>query len=136
MLVEDFDFDLPDQAIARHPTQRRDGSRLLVLDRARDTLEHRFFSDLPSLLGLDDLLVVNDTRVLAARLRARKVETGGKVEILLVEPLEGSPTSWRAMLNASKPVRAGALLEIEGGGTARATRIEGEGFAILELSEP
>src|SRR5689334_6640803 len=117
MRIEDFDFELPDAAIARYPAEKRDASKLLVLDRARDTLAHHQFSELPSLLAPDDLLVVNNTRVLAARLFAKKASSGGRVEILLIEPLDGAASSlrWRAMVAASKPVRAGTELSLEDG---------------------
>lgn len=136
MRIEDFDFELPDEAIARHPAEKRDASRLMVLDRASGTIAHHVFSDLPALLSAGDLLVVNDTRVLPARLMARKTATGGRVEILLIEPIAESATSWRAMVAASKGVRAGAQLDLADGSVATVTAEEGEGFVVLELPRP
>jgi S-adenosylmethionine:tRNA ribosyltransferase-isomerase len=77
MNVADFDYDLPPGSIAQHPAPRRDRSRLLVLDRGSGRVDHRRFDDLPRLLRPGDLLVLNDTRVLPARLVGRK-STGGR----------------------------------------------------------
>ncbi len=87
MRLKDFDYPLPPQRIAQHPPEKRGDSRLMVVDRKNGNLEHRFFSQLPEYLQSGDVLVVNDTRVLPARLIGRK-ESGGKVEILLVRKRE------------------------------------------------
>ena len=81
--IEDYDYELPAESIAQVPVSRRDRSRLLVLDRKEKTVSDRFFFDLPTLLRPGDLLVVNDTRVVPARLFGRK-ESGGRVEILVL----------------------------------------------------
>ncbi|MCX7007103.1 MAG: S-adenosylmethionine:tRNA ribosyltransferase-isomerase, partial [Kiritimatiellaeota bacterium] len=95
MLTSDFNYALPPKLIAQEPAARRDASRLLVIRRATNELEHRRFADLPSLLAPGDLLVLNDTRVLPARLFGRK-PTGGKIELLLLE--ERADGSWEALL--------------------------------------
>lgn len=138
MKVEDFDFDLPDAAIARYPAAARDASKLLVLDRASDRISHHSFAELPSLLSPRDLLVVNDTRVLAARLFAKKAGSGGRVELLLIEPIDGVASSlrWRAMVAASKAVRAGSSLVLEDGALVSVVAAEGEGFVIVSLPAP
>ena len=87
--VSDFDFDLPERLIAQEPPPHRDASRLLVLDREARSWSHTRFRQLPEHLRAGDLLVINDTRVIPARLRGRRA-TGGKVELLLVERLEAS----------------------------------------------
>ena len=86
MKASDFDYDLPLELIAQEPPARRDGARMLVLDRAKQTWEHRRFADLPEYLRAGDLLVANDTRVIPARVFGRKAKagTGGKVEFLLL----------------------------------------------------
>jgi S-adenosylmethionine:tRNA ribosyltransferase-isomerase len=135
--LDDFDFDLPDEAIARFPTKERDGSRLMVIDRGSGSIAHHTFADLPRLLRAGDLLVVNDTRVLAARLRAHKKASGGRVEILLVQP--ESDRRWRAMVAASKPVREGALLllDLDPSVEVKVAREEGDGFVLLDFpSDP
>jgi len=79
-----FDYDLPPHLIAQHPAERRDDSRLLVLDRAADRISHRTFHDLPGLLQPNDLLVLNDTRVIPARVEGTRANTGGKWEGLFL----------------------------------------------------
>src|SRR5713101_2524979 len=88
MRLSELDYDLPEELIAQEPLARRDEARLLVLDRKAKTVEHSRFYKLVRHLRAGDLVVINDTRVLPARLFAQK-ESGGRVELLLVRPLEG-----------------------------------------------
>ena len=113
MDVEEFDYPLPEELIAQQPLPERDASRLLVLPRSSGPALHRTVRDLPDLLRAGDLLVVNDARVIPARLRGRKEGSGGKVELLLVEPLASG--DWLALGQASKPLRAGGRVEVAGG---------------------
>jgi S-adenosylmethionine:tRNA ribosyltransferase-isomerase len=109
--ASDFDFDLPASSIAQAPLPRRDDARLYVLDRKSGAVEHRHVRDLPELLPAGALVVVNDTRVIKARLTATK-PTGGAVELLLVEPLDPGDDRaqhWRCLGGASKPIRPGPL---------------------------
>ncbi len=108
MLLSDFDFDLPERLIARFPAAERRGSRLLLVDCEQDLLVDRRFGDLPDCLRAGDLLVLNDTRVINARLVGRKA-TGGKVEAL-IERVTGSRTAL-AQLRASKAPQAGTAIE-------------------------
>jgi len=110
--VDEFDYHLPEELIAQAPLPERDASRLLVLPRAGGELQHRAVRELPALLRPGDLLVVNDARVIPARLFGRKEGTGGKVELLLVEPLGGA--DWLALGQASKPLREGMQVEVLG----------------------
>ena len=137
MKTTEFDFELPEGAVARFPAPDRAASRLLVLQRAGDevSVQHRRFYELPGLLREGDLLVTNDSRVLKARLTATKASTGGRVELLLVEPVDGD-LQWRVLANASKPVRVGARLRVGADATATVLANEGEGFVVVELSEP
>ncbi|MDE2923616.1 MAG: tRNA preQ1(34) S-adenosylmethionine ribosyltransferase-isomerase QueA [Acidobacteriota bacterium] len=121
--TSDFDYHLPPEAIAQHPGERGE-SRLLVLGR---TIGERRFAELPDLLDPGDLLVVNDTRVIPARLRARR-PTGGRVEILLVER-EG-PASWWCLLRPGRRLPPGAPLAIEGGPAARVDERVDERFRL------
>ena len=100
MSISDFDYDLPPELIAQAPLPRRDDSRLLVVERRSGCLRHHCFHDLSSLLKPGDVLVLNDSRVLPARLYARK-PTGGKVELLLVEP--GADGTWSALTRPGLP---------------------------------
>jgi S-adenosylmethionine:tRNA ribosyltransferase-isomerase len=101
MKTADFDYYLPPDLIAQRPSERRDASRLLLLERASDRLEHRAFRELPDLLRPDDVLVFNESRVFPARLYGRK-STGGKVECLLVRQL--TTDSWEAMTRPGIPL--------------------------------
>ena len=114
MRLADFDYDLPDHLIARHPPERRRDSRLLVLERdanaaAESGMADRRFADLPSLLQAGDLLVMNDTQVVKARLRGQK-DTGGRVELLIERPV--ADTRALAHVKASKSPRAGVRLHL------------------------
>ena len=122
MLVTDFDFELPDDLIAQTAVPRGQ-SRLLVLDRAAGAIAHRSIADLPALLRPGDLLVVNDTRVFAARLLGRRVPSGGAVECLLLRPTPthtaaGPPASrdWDALMHPGQKLKPGALVRFEGEG--------------------
>jgi S-adenosylmethionine:tRNA ribosyltransferase-isomerase len=105
----DFDYALPDERIARVPTTRGQ-ARLLVLDASGEE-RHRRIADLPALLRRGDLVVVNDTRVLAARLHASRTPGGGRVELLLIE---GEATEWRALARPARKLTAGAVLRVGG----------------------
>jgi S-adenosylmethionine:tRNA ribosyltransferase-isomerase len=129
--ISEFDYALPEELVAQEPVSPRDASRLLVLP-GEGPADHRTFAELDQLLRPGDLLVFNDTKVIPARLVGRK-PSGGKVEILLCEPLEGGTgRRWRAMGQASKPIREGSALEFDGL-AARVLAAEGEGFYVVEL---
>ena len=104
MKTSDFDYALPPDLIAQQPLAQRDAARMLVLDRARSTMQHRSFTDLPACLRAGDLLVLNDTKVIPARLLGRK-PSGGQIELLLVEEL--SPLRWLALAKPVKRLREG-----------------------------
>jgi len=110
--LAEFDYQLPEDLIAQGPLPERDASRLLVLPRRSGSIDHRLVRELPGLLAPGDVMVVNDARVIPARLHGRKEGTGGKVELLLVEPLLGA--DWLALGQASKPLRVGARVEVLG----------------------
>lgn len=106
MRSDELDYDLPPGLIAQHPAARRDASRLLVYDRASGVLRHRTFADLPDELA-GELVVVNDTKVVPARLRVKR-ETGGDAEVLLLEPLGDG--IWEALARPSRRLRPGERL--------------------------
>jgi S-adenosylmethionine:tRNA ribosyltransferase-isomerase len=110
--TSDFNFDLPDGLIAQIPALKRDESRLLAMDRASHRLSHLHFRDFPSLLRPGDVLVLNNSKVIPARLRGRKTDTGGLIEILLLT--ENEMNDWWAMLRPAKRVRIGARLAFSG----------------------
>ena len=107
MRTEELDYELPQGAIAQQPAEPRDSSRLLVDRGPAASPEHRLTRDLPQLVGPGDVLVVNDSRVMPARLRLRKA-TGGRVEVLLLEP--GQDGWWRALVRPGRRVPPGAML--------------------------
>jgi S-adenosylmethionine:tRNA ribosyltransferase-isomerase len=105
----DFDYDLPPELIAQTPVEPRDASRLLVVHRAAGKLEHRTFRDVTAYLRRGDVLVANDSRVLPGRLWVRK-PTGGRVELLLLRPLEGG--WWEALARPAQRLKPGQQLEL------------------------
>jgi S-adenosylmethionine:tRNA ribosyltransferase-isomerase len=105
--MADFDYDLPEEAIAQRPADPRDAARLLVALGA--TPAHALVRDLPDLLRPGDLLVANDSRVLPARLHLRKA-TGGSAEVLLIEPLETGDEQWEALVRPARRLAAGTVL--------------------------
>lgn len=143
MQTSDFDYSLPQELIAQRPLEQRDRSRLLCLKRATNELEHRLFSDLPTLLRPGDLLVLNDSRVLPARLFGVRESTGAALQFLLLE--QKSADQWEVLVKPGRRARPGMrasfgegllraeILEILEGGN-RLVRFEWEGdfFAILD----
>ncbi len=134
MKTDDFTFDLPEDLIAAHPAQQRDLSRLLVVPREGPIL-HRVFRDVVEFLRPGDLLVLNDSRVIPARLFARR-GTGGQVELLFLEPEaagRGAGTErWRALARPSKKLREGEVLEVEAGGSLVLGEALGRGEWVVE----
>jgi S-adenosylmethionine:tRNA ribosyltransferase-isomerase len=128
MKTSELDYELPPELIAQRPLARRDDSRLLVYDRTSGEIEHASFRDLPQVLPRGTLAVVNDTRVVPARLRMQKA-TGGEAEVLLLEQIEGD--LWEALARPSRRLRTGMrlgnveLVESLGDGRWR-VRLEGE----------
>ncbi len=108
MRTDDFDYDLPSGMIAQEPAQPRDSCRLLVLDRASGQVDHRLFSDIVDYLGDGDVLVVNETRVLPARLKGVKDETGGAVEVLLLR--ESYTNAWECLVKPGRRLKPGAKM--------------------------
>jgi len=115
MKLSEFDYTLPAERIAQTPIEPRDASRLLVLDRSTATLQHSVFSEILTFLNPGDLLVVNQTRVLPARIYATKIPTGGKIELLL--PNRWEPTLWEVLVGG-KRVNLGKKLSLPEGLTA------------------
>ena len=112
MKTSDFDYHLPPELIAQAPVEPRDASRLLVIHRDVGQLEHRTFRDIAGYLRPGDLLVLNQTRVIPARLFGRKAKTGGKIELLLLE--RHDECTWEALVRG-KGLRAGIQFEIQAG---------------------
>ena len=124
MKTSDFFYELPEELIAQDPLEDRTASRLLVLDRKADKLEHKIFSDVIDYLKPGDCLVINNTRVIPARLIGEKEDTGGKVEILLLKRREND--IWESLVKPGKKLRPGARVTFGDG------RLKAE---ILEIAE-
>ncbi len=118
MLVKEFDYHLPQELIARYPVSERDASRLMVLNRQEKSISDDQFANISGYFNPGDLLVMNDTRVIPARIFGRK-STGGKVEIFLVRRDDGASERWTCLLKSSKGLQEGQLLNLEAGMTAR-----------------
>jgi S-adenosylmethionine:tRNA ribosyltransferase-isomerase len=129
VLLSDFDYPLPQELIAREPLPERDASRLLRVPLSGVAFEHRAFRELPELLEPGDLLVVNEARVVRARLRGKKVPTGGKVELLVDRPLgEGR---WLCLGQASKGFALGQRMELGDGLPAALEELRGGGWVVV-----
>ena len=111
MRVEDFNFDLPKELIAQHPLKNRDESRLMVVDKNTGELEETTFKNIIQYLRAGDCLVLNDTRVMPARLIGEKVSSGGKIEFLLLKRLEGD--RWESLVKPGKRQRLVLSLFLE-----------------------
>ena len=113
MKTHDFYFDLPQELIAQTPLERRDGSRLLVLDKKTGAVEHRHFYDLPEYLRPGDCLILNNSRVLPARLLGHRVPGGGACEILLL--IDRGDNVWECLVRPGKKLRKGARVSFGDG---------------------
>jgi S-adenosylmethionine:tRNA ribosyltransferase-isomerase len=136
--VKDYQYDLPRGLIAQEPASRRERSRLLALDRKGGPLSHHEFLDLPGLLRAGDLLVANDTRVLAARLYGKKA-TGGKVEILVLGGAgngRGDSAARRCLVKASRTPKVGSALDFGDGLQGAVDGVEPDGVVRISFSGP
>ena len=132
MKKSDFYFDLPEELIAQTPLEKRDASRLLCLDRATGEITHRVFSDLVDLLNPGDCLVMNDSRVLPARLLGTR-ETGGAVEVLLLRDLGGG--EWECLTRPGRKTKPGTHLSFGGGElTAEVMSVAEGGNRVVKFS--
>ncbi len=134
MKTDDFDYHLPEELIAQTPVEPRDHSRLMVLDRASDNLEHRRFYDLPEYLRPGDVLVFNDSRVIPARLHTTR-SGGGNAELLLLRRLE--PARWHALVKPGRRMRLGDTFEASRDGlriAGKVVEVREEGSRTVELS--
>ncbi len=132
MKTSDFDYDLPESFIAQTPAEPRDSSRLLVLHRDSGGIEHRTFREIGQYLRKGDLLVLNQTRVIPARIYARK-PTGGRVELLLLRRRDG--LTWEALVGG-KGLRVGNKVEVEDGPEAEITETLNGAARLIQFKEP
>lgn len=134
--IEEYNYDLPPELIAQVPCSKRDHSRLLMVDRKHQSLSDHHFFDLPALLHPGDLLVVNDTKVIPARLFGRK-ETGGQVEVLVLEHSDSTAKASEAclcLMKSSKRPKPGGLLFFESDVLGRVEEVREEGLVKIMFS--
>jgi S-adenosylmethionine:tRNA ribosyltransferase-isomerase len=130
MLISEFDYDLPGELIAQKPLERREKSRMLVVDRATRSLDDEHFFDLPKFLKKDDLLVLNNTKVFPARLFGA-TETGAKVEIFLVREIDGGV--WEALARPAKRLKTGRKIVFSEDLTAEVLERSDDGKVFVRL---
>ncbi len=129
MQVEDFDYELPEELIAQTPLEKRDSSKLLVLDKETGEVEHKHFTDIIDYLNEGDTLVLNDTKVLPARLIGEKIDTKAVIEVLLLKDIQGD--TWEALTKPAKRVHVGTIISF-GDGLLKAKCIEEKDEGIRE----
>jgi S-adenosylmethionine:tRNA ribosyltransferase-isomerase len=133
VLTSDFDYNLPPERIAQTPVEPRHSSRLLVMDRYSGELEHKKFWDFPDYLVKDDLLVMNDTRVIPARIFAKKIPDGGKVELLLLK--KQSELIWEALVGGKGLLKGKQVLTADGLKASIFEVLDGS-KRLIEFNEP
>ena len=126
MDLHDFYYDLPQELIAQDPLADRSSSRLMVLDRETGRTEHKIFKDIIDYLNPGDCLVINDTKVIPARLIGEKVDTGAAIEVLLLKRKEDMVNTWEVLVKPGKKAKIGAKISFGGG------KLIGEVIDIVE----
>ncbi|HVU10430.1 MAG TPA: S-adenosylmethionine:tRNA ribosyltransferase-isomerase, partial [Phototrophicaceae bacterium] len=134
MKLTDFDYDLPESFIAQTPAEPRDSSRLMLLNRQTGEIEHHIFRDVIDTINSGDVLVLNVTRVIPARLRATKADSGGGVEVLLLRQLD--ETRWQALVGGRRVLEGTQLVFGDSGITAEVTEVLHESERVVRFSQP
>lgn len=134
--IEEYDYELPEKLIAQFPVENRDESRLLLLDRHDGSMEDKYFYNLIDYLHAGDVLVRNNTKVIPARLFGVKKDTGAKVELLLLHPIEGQKDSYEVLVGNAKVVKIGTVIYIGNNSEliATCTEVKDEGLRTFKFS--
>ena len=133
MLISEYDYNLPEELIAQLPADKRQNSRMLVLDRTSKTIEHKHFYDIVDLIDKDSVLVLNNTKVLPARLYGIKEETGAKIEVFLLKNTD-KESVWQCLIKPSKRVKEGTVIKISDELSVRVLNpLEDAGEWLVEL---
>ncbi len=131
--LSDFDYELPEELIAQMPADKRQNSKMLVLDKANQTIEHKHFFDIVDYIDENSILVLNNTKVIPARLYGTK-DTGAKIEVFLLEGVNNNKTLWSALIKPSKRVKPDTIIKISDELSVRAIeRLEEAGEWLVEL---
>jgi S-adenosylmethionine:tRNA ribosyltransferase-isomerase len=133
MRTADFDYELPPELIAQHPPERRDAARMLVLDRYSGDVTHSTVRSLPQYMEPGDLLVLNDTRVIPARLIGRRAD-GGAAEVLLLRPLDGDRHRWEALIRPGRRLEPGARVQVDSSALVVAIEARNDETATVHLN--
>jgi len=139
MRLEELDYELPQELIAQEPIEPRDHARLLVLNRQTGEIHHRHFYELSDYLQAGDVLVINDTKVIRARLKGVRMDTKGKVEVLLLRPDDDDPHLWHVLVKPRRRAKEGSMLAFGGEGVSVTARVEGrnqDGSFRLRFDRP
>ncbi len=132
MLLSEFDYNLPENLIAQLPADKRENSKMMVLDRNTKTIQHKHFYDIVDLIDENSILVLNNTKVMPARLYGMKEETGAKIEVFLLKQLKGK--TWETLIKPSKRVKEGTIIKISDELSAKAIeKTEEDGGWLVEL---
>ncbi len=132
MKTDDFDFELPEELIAQHPIEKRDNSRLMILDKNTSEIKHEIFSNIINYLHQGDVLILNDTKVIPARLYGIKEDTHAMIEVLLLKNTEQD--NWECLVKPAKRVKLGTIIDFgEGILKAKCVKIEEEGIREFQL---
>ena len=132
MLVSEFDYNLPENLIAQIPADKRENSKMMVLERNTNLIQHKHFFDIVDLIDENSILVLNNTKVMPARLYGTKEETGAKIEVFLLKQLNGK--KWETLIKPSKRIKEGTIIKISDELSAKAIeKTEEDGGWIVEL---
>ena len=134
LTLDQFDYDLPESFIAQTPVEPRDSSRLMVLDRQTGAIQHKIFRDILDYINAGDVLVINTTRVIPARLHATKAETGGAVEVLLLRKLDD--TRWHGLVGGKRVLQGTRLVFGDTGITAEIEEVLQEAERVIRFNRP
>lgn len=130
--MREFDYKLPEELIAQYPAQARDASRLMVVHKISKRIEHRGFGDIVDCIGPSDCVVVNDTKVIKARLSGRRADTGGKAQITLIEKM--GDKLYKCLIDTSTKIKVGTEFVFGDGELTGVIRGESEGIRLIEFS--
>ncbi len=131
MKTDDFDFELPERLIAQTPLEKRDSSKLLVLDKETGDISHHQFTDILDYLNKDDILVINDTKVIPARLYGVKEETNAVIEILMLKDIGND--NWECLVKPAKRVKFGTVIKFSEKLKAECIKLGDEGIRVLKF---